>query len=176
MISVGGQTVIYEDRVVALSDVTVRSERGLPIGIENDAITGGTRVVSSHDGQTTFDWQKPRPPLDLPGSWVNVDGRLGVVMAAGAGIAYAQASGYSPGISVYSDILYGSNSDINRQFKMGEEVAHRVAIFYVEVTPEETSALARSCRIEQKPSGQVLQFKQPSGKNAEVQLLADKPL
>jgi hypothetical protein len=47
-------------------------------------------------------------------------------------------------------------------------VAHRVAIFYVEVTPEETSALAQSCRIEEKAGGHVLHFKQPDGKNAEM--------
>jgi hypothetical protein len=175
MISVGSQTVVYEDRVTALSDVTVRSERGVPVGIENDEITGGTRVVSNHDGQTIVDWKQPHPPVALSGSWVNIDGRLGVVMMAGTGMAYAQASGYSPGISVYSDILYGSNSDLTREFKTGEEVARRIGIFFVEVTPEETLALAQACRIEEKLGGRVLHFKQPGGKNVEVPLLPDTP-
>jgi hypothetical protein len=169
--SIGEQTVVYEDRVTALSNVTVRAEKGLPMGIENDEITGGKRVVCDRDKKTILDWKKPQPPMDLAGSWANVDGRLGVVMAAGAGMAYAQASGYSPGISVCADVLYGAYSDRARDFKAGEEVARRVAVLFVEVAPEETSALARSCKIEAELGGQVLHFKQPDGKEAEVPLL-----
>ncbi len=77
--SIGSQTMVYEDRVMALTNVTVRSERGVPVGIENDWLTGGTRLVSDEDGQIKFDWQKPRPSVALPGSWANVDGRLGVI-------------------------------------------------------------------------------------------------
>lgn len=171
MISVGSQTVVYEDRVTAVTDVTVQSEYGIPIGIENDELTGGMRVISSHAGQMICDWKKPRQPIDLPGSWANVDSRLGVVALAGAGMAYAQASKYTPGISVYSDIFYGSYSDRTRQFKAGEEVARRIAIFFVEVTPGETSALAQSCRIEGERGDRVLRFKQPGGEDSKVPLL-----
>jgi hypothetical protein len=168
--SIGEQTVVYQDRVTALADVTVRAERGLPVGIENDEVTGGRRVVSDPAGKTVFDWQKPRQPVVLPGSWVNVDGRLGVVTMAGASLEYVQAAGYSPGISVCADILYGSGSDHTNRFKAGEEVARRVAIFFTEVTPRKTSALAQSCRIEKKPGSQVLRFKQPNGNETEVPL------
>ncbi len=164
MISIGSQTVVYEDRVTAVVDVTIRSERGVPVGIENDEITGGSRVVSSEAGQTVFDWKSPRQMLRLPGSWVNVDGRLSVVMLTGAGMGYAQASANSPGISVYSDVLYGSSSDETRRFKAGEEVARRVGVLYVEATPTETSLLAHSCRIQNHPDGNVLHFNQPGGR------------
>jgi len=168
--SLGEQTLVYEDRVTAHSNITVRVERGIPVGIENDEFTGGTRVVSDQAGQTNFDWQKPRRPVALSGPWVNVDGRSGIVMVAGSGPAYAPASGYLPGISVCADILYGSYSDHPKEFKAGEEVAHRVAVLFVEVTPKEMTALAGSCKIEEKPSGQVLCFKQPGGAAAEVPL------
>jgi len=62
-------------------------------------------------------------------------------------------------------------SDHPRQFKAGEEVAHRVAVLFVETAPKETADLARSCRIEVRPGDQVLRFKQPGGKAAEVPLL-----
>jgi hypothetical protein len=68
-------------------------------------------------------------------------------------------------------MLYGSYFDHPRQFKTGDEVAHRVAVFYVEVSPKETATLAKSCRIEAKPGGPVLHFKQADGKAAEVPLL-----
>lgn len=170
MISVGSQTVVYQDDVTALANVTVRGERGVPIGIENDSLTGGTRLVSDEDRQITFDWEKPQRPVALHGSWANVDGRLGVVTAAGAGMAYAQASGYSRGSSVYSDILYGSYSDHPRQFKAGDEVTHRVEIFFIDVTPQQTSNLAKSCRVGTAPGGRVLHFQQPDGKTGEMPL------
>ena len=172
MISIGSQTVVYEDRVTALADLKVKSERGVPVGIENDQITGGTRVLSGQNGQMALDWQKPRPPVAISGAWANVDGRIGLVIAAGAGLTYMQASQYSPGISVYSDILCGSYSDRPRQFKAGDEVAHRVAIFVVEATSEQTSALAATCRIDTRPDGRILRFHDPNGKDVEVQLVA----
>jgi hypothetical protein len=170
MVSVGNQAVVYDDSVTALTNVTVRSEQGLPIDIENDSLNGGTRVVSDEDGKIEFNWQKPQRPVVLPGSWANVDGRLGVIMLDGSGMAYAQASRYSPGISVRTDILYGSYSKDVHRFKAGDEVAHRVGVFSVEVTPKETAALAKSCRIETTPNGRVLHFMQPDGKDARVPL------
>jgi hypothetical protein len=170
MISLGSQTVVYEDRVTALSDVTVRSERGVPVGIENDEITGSTRIVSGQEGRLEFNFQQPQQPVALPASWANVDSRMGIVVVAGSGMEYVQASGYSPGISVGADILYGSCSDRVRQFKGSEEVAHRIVIFSLEVTPEETLTLARSWKIESKRGGQVLRFQQAGGKDAEVPL------
>src|SRR5262249_47824551 len=130
-----------------------------------------TRLVSDQDGQVKFDWEKPQKPIALPGSWANIDSRVGVVMLNGAGMAYAQASGYSRGISVYTDIAYGSYSEQTRQFKAGDEVAHRVGVFFVEVTPKETASLAKSCKIESKAEGQVVHFKQPDGKVVELPLL-----
>jgi hypothetical protein len=170
MFSVGSQTVVYEDRVTAESDVTVEVERGVPVGIENDQITGGTRLITDKDGESRFEQASPKHQATLAGSWVNADGRLGMVTLAGAGMSYAQASGYSPGISVRSDILYGSFSDRSRQFKAGDEVAHRIAVLFVEVTAAETSALARGCRIELEAGGPMLHFKQPSGQDAQVAL------
>jgi hypothetical protein len=175
MASIGSQAVVYEDRVVAVSDVVVKEERGVPVGIENDQITGAARVISHQDGQTKFDWHQPQPAAALSGSWANVDGRMGVIVLGGSGITYKQAAGYSPGISVRSDILYGSFSDHTRSFKAGQEIARRVAIFFVEVSPQETAALAQSCTIESTPAGQVLHVKQPDGKDSQVSLRASDP-
>jgi hypothetical protein len=171
VISIGEKTVVYEDRVTALEDVTVKIEGGFPIGIENDEITGGSRLVSHQDGHSAFDFRKPRPPLIVSGSWMNVDGRLGVVMARGAGLAYQQAGGYKPGISICEDILYGSLSNHRKHFQAGEEVAHRVAVACVEVTPRETAALAKTVRIEQGPRGSTLHLKLAGGGETEIPLL-----
>ena len=164
--SMGGKTVVYQDRVSALRDVTVVRELGVPVGIENDQLTGGLRTVYHKDGKTIFDWQKPQKPAAIPGDWANVDGRLGVVTATGSGMVYSQAAGYNRQ-AVCADILYGSFSDAPRSFKTGDGVAHRIVLFFADVTPEETASLAKSVRIE----GSLLRFTLPEGGDAEVQLL-----
>jgi hypothetical protein len=98
--SVGKQTVVYQDYVTALSDVTVSRELGAPVGIENDEVTGGKRVVYHQGGKAIVDWKTPQKPLPLSGSWANVDGRLGVVIVAGSGLSYHQATGYDPHTAV----------------------------------------------------------------------------
>jgi hypothetical protein len=166
--SIGSQTVIYEDHVTALSDVTIQSERGLPIGIENDPITGNHRLLTDAHGQTTFEWNHPQQPVAIDSPWANIDSRLSIIPLAGSGMRYAQATGYSPGISVCTDILYGSFSNSPRTFKAGDEVAHRIAVLFAEVSPTETTSLAQSCKLEASPDGETLRFQQPDGK--EVQL------
>jgi hypothetical protein len=109
--------------------------------------------------------------MPVPGSWANVDGRLGVVMVAGSGMSYNQAKKYAPGISVREDILYSSFTNRPKSYRAGDEVAHRIALFFVEVTPKETAALAASVKIENQSSRQILRFKTPEGAEAEIPLL-----
>ena len=169
--SLGDRTVVYQDRITALSDVSVSRELGVPVGIENDEVTGGQRVVYHRGGQTTFDWKKPQPPVALPGSWANVDGRLGVVMALGSGLSYRQSSGYDPHTAVCADVLYGSFADRPQHFKNGEQVARRVVLFFVEITPKQTAKLAHTFEIEDKVQTQVLHLRLPDGGTVEVPLL-----
>jgi len=169
--SVGESAVVYQDRVTALGDVTLSRELGVPVGIENDEVTGGQRVVYHRDGQRTFTWEHPQGFVALPGNWANVDGRLGVVMAAGSGLEYQQASGYHPQTAVGADVLYGSFQDDPRQLKAGEQLPRRVVVFFTEVSPRKTAALAESVKIEEGPSGRVLHLKLPEGGRAEVPLL-----
>ncbi len=164
--SLGEKAVIYQDSVTALSDVTMAKELGVPFGIENDELSGGTRTIHHQDGETIFDWTKPQQPVAIPGSWANVEGRLGVVSVAGSGMTYIQAAGYNAQ-AVCADILYGSFSDEPKTFKAGDQVARRIAVLFVEVTPEKTAALARSIRIE----GKVLRVALPEGGEAEIPLL-----
>ena len=166
--SVGEKTVVYQDSVSALSNVTVTKELGVPIGIENDSLTGGTRSVSYEGSQTVFNWATPKATTAIPGSWANVDGRLGVVNVTGSGMAYSQATGYTSGIAVYSDMLYGSYSSVRRSFKSGDQAARRIVVFFTEVTPAETAALAQSVRLENGPNGQVLRFSLPEGGEGSV--------
>jgi len=169
--SIGKQTVVYQDRVTALTNLSLARELGVPVAIENDEVSGGRRAVHHRDGATTFEWNKPGKPLALPGSWANVDGRLGVVAATGSGLCYQPAAGYDPHTAVCPDILYGSFSDRPQQFKAGDQVAQRVVLFFVEVTPRITSNLSQSFSIVEKSGTPVLRLKLPEGGQAEVPLL-----
>jgi hypothetical protein len=168
--SIGKQTVVYQDRVTALSDVSMSRELGVPVGIENDEVTDGKRVVYHQGGKTIVDWKTPQKPLALPGSWANVDSRLGVVMVAGSGLNYQQATGYDPHAAVCADILYGSFSDRPQHFKAGDQVAQRIVLFFVEVSPRTTSTLSHTFSIAKKSGAQVLHLKLPEGGHAEVPL------
>jgi hypothetical protein len=169
--AVGESAVVYQDRVTALTNITVSRELGVPFGVENDEVTGGKRVVYDGGRQRTFIWQQPQPAVALPGNWANVDGRLGVVMAAGSGLSYEQASAYDPHSAVCADILYGSFRDQQQRFKAGDQVARRIVVFFTEVTPKKTAALAASVKVEEGPQSRVLHFKLPEGGRADVPLL-----
>ena len=164
--SVGQKTVVYQDRLTTLSDVSISRELGVPLGIENDLVSGGTRTVYHTDGQVVLDWQKPQQAVAIPGLWANVDGRLGIVAVKGSGIAYAQANAYNPQ-GVHADILFGSFANEPRTFQAGSEVARRVVVVFTEVTPQQTEALSRSSSID----GKVLRLILPEGAEAEIALL-----
>ena len=143
--SIGEKTVVFQDVVVAIDDVVVEREKGLPLGIENDDITGGKRQVSF---QGSRECATPPGPSAIEGNWVDIDSRLGMVAIQGEGMSYRPATAITPGISVKTDLLYGSFHDGKQSFKRGQEVCRRIAVCYVNVTPEETSKLAQSCKID----------------------------
>ena len=171
MTSIGEKAVLYEDRVIAARDVTIAQENGVPIGIENDEITGGARQLFWQDGHAVLDFKKPQKPLTISGSWANVDGRLGLIMVAGGNLSYNQGKNYARGISIYEDVLYGSFLTQPKQFKEGDEVAHRVAIVLLETSPKETAAVAKSFKIDDGPDGKVLRFKPRGEREIEIRLL-----
>jgi hypothetical protein len=168
--SIGEKAVLYEDHVIAFTNVTISKELGVPLGIENDQISGGTRTIYFENGKTLFDWQTPKSTSAIPGSWANVDGRLGIIVLEGSGISYTQAKSYSRGISVYSDVLNASYSEQSRHCNTGETVARRIVLLLTEISPEQTAALAQSLRIEKSGSEKVLHFNLPEGRQTRISL------
>jgi hypothetical protein len=169
--SLGERTVLYQDRVVALAEVTVTRERGVLLGLENDEVSGGRRVVHHQDGETVFDWRQPRQPAQFSGTWVNVDDRLGLVVVEGVHPGYCQSAGYDAHMAVGTDLLCGSFSDQRKSFSAGELVAQRIVLVFTEISPASTAALSGSWKIEDRPAGRTLHFQLPEGGEAEVALL-----
>jgi hypothetical protein len=172
--SIGNRTVVYQDYVSVIGDEPVKQwnavEYGIGVGIENDQITADKRTVYFQNGTNTFLAASPSKLTSIPGSWANVDGRFGMVVVIGSGIVYKQEQDYSPGISIRQDVLYGSHDAHGLYLKAGDELAHRVAILFTEITPEQTRAITRTVRIEKKGKGNVLRFKLPEGDYTEVML------
>lgn len=57
-------------------------------------------------------------------------------MLDGAGIAYAPPAGYSRGIAVCADVLYGFEFTRDQTVQKGQQVAHRLAIVALEAAPQ----------------------------------------
>jgi len=168
--SLGETIVVYQDRVLALADVSILAEHGVPVSIENDRVTGGRRTVFHQAGKNVFDFTRPQPPVPIAGSWANVDGRLGVITVAKSEMKYVQATGYHPGMAVCADILYGSFWNGSRTFKDGEEVARRTVLFLLEASSKQTAVVFGSLKITKRPGGQFLRFQRPDGGTVELPL------
>ena len=167
--SIGDKIVVYQDHLIATTDVSVKQELGTPIGIENDELSGGERTIYHAEGEMTVGWKQPPREISIPGSWANIDGRLAVVAVTGSGLTYKKANGYN-GQAVCADVLYGSFSDRHKDFKVGNEVAQRLIVFATEITPNETAALARSIKMDDSPGGKLLRLTLPAGEQVSVPL------
>jgi hypothetical protein len=165
VVSLGEKTVVYLDRVTALADVKVAQEVGVPVGIENDEFTGDFRILHHQGGHAEIKGPETSGLVRIPGKWANVDGRLGVVAALGSGLAYRDVAPYNRD-GAREDFLYGSYSDSARSFKVGQEVARRAVVFFVETSPEETARLADQVQV--LPDSRALRLSLPEGPAREV--------
>ena len=168
-VSIGEKTVVYTDRVVALSDLTVESERGVPIGIENDEFTGDRRILYNENGADVVSGANSQRLIVIPGKWANVDGRLGIVSVLGSGLAYWDQGSYNRD-GAREDFLFGAYTDKPRTVKAGQEVARRAVVLFTEISPEETRRLAESVEVLEKEGSEILRFELPEGGKYEVDL------
>jgi hypothetical protein len=157
-ISVGEKTIIYVDKVTALSDIKITQELGIPIGIENDEFTGNQRTLYCKEGSRNIRGPETEEMIRTSGNWINIDGRLGVVAFSGSGIAYKDVANYNRD-GAREDYLYCSFSDSAREFKAGSEVTRRVAVLYLEIDSKETARLDEHISIE----GKMLSVPLPEG-------------
>lgn len=171
-ISIGEKAAVYIDRVTAQSPVVVVKELGVPLGIENDEFTGNFRTLYYDSGEKKIQGPNTAGLIRIPGKWANVDGRLGVVVVLGSGLAYDDVASYNRD-GAREDFLYCSYSDAEREFKAGEEVVRRIVIFFAEVGSAETSRLSKTVKIEGDQSKRVLRFELPEGGECKVNISDD---
>ena len=152
----------YVDRVTARQNVTVTEERGLPVGVENDEVTGNRRRLITQGGKQTVIGGEQKDHA-LPGSWVNIDGRLGLVTARGSSLLY-RAAGKPNRPGAREDILIGAHRSGPRSFAKGGVVADRAGLLLPDASPEETGKIATTLRVERGKGGTTLRFTGPDGR------------
>ncbi|HJN17345.1 MAG TPA: discoidin domain-containing protein [Armatimonadota bacterium] len=109
------------------------SPAAFPLGIENHALTGGSRTVTSAGGDQTLAAMSGTRADDL-GSWACVSERLGYVVGPDAQVGYHAATGYNRR-GAAEDSLHAMPAD---------PIAPRYAIILPAATASETAAVERS--------------------------------
>jgi len=139
--------VIYLDEIKARVDCTVNKEGGLALGIVSDVVGDDPRTLYYSGGRAVSNGDTL---LSLPGNWVNVDQKLGLVVSGGAGIHFGERALTN---SVYVPKLYGSYSDTARSFTAGQVVSSKTGIVYSNINGIITGRLAHEARYPELASG-----------------------
>lgn len=153
--------VAYLDRVTAIRAVVVTEELGLPIAVENDALSGGRRTLLTGNGTTHGISGGANRDVRVEGNWVNVDRRLAMVSPIG-GILYS-AAGRANRPGAREDYLIGAYNGTKRLFTSGQVVAERAGVILLNATVAETKALAASVKLERTGRTVSLQYEALGG-------------
>ena len=145
LFSTPGNAVVYIDYVRAKDTCTITAERGGLMAVSVDESTCTTRTLYSTAGDALFTAERL---VTLPGPWVNIDNTFGVVTAEGA--AFGDLANNN---SVLTAKLYPFYSNRRRTVNAGDLVDSRTAVYYVNVTAEETARLSAAVRPLSTPDG-----------------------
>jgi hypothetical protein len=154
-----GNAVVYFDKVFAKDSITVKEERGILTGIVMDPICGNSRTLYYQDGSQVVDG---KVLVTVPGNWVNVDRKLGMVMAGTYAIQFGDRELTN---SVYVSKLYGSCNKVPRNYTAGQVVTSRNAILYSNIDEATTASLAADAKYPACDAGWMASaVKDPDGR------------
>lgn len=162
VVSMAPGIVAYLDRITAQKAVTVREERGLLLGIENDAVSGDSRRLQTQGGEVAVPGGQAKDTA-IMGRWANVDDRLGLVSALGGPLLY-RAAGKPNRAGAREDYLMGAFRSGPRSFLAGDVVSVRAALVLPDATGAETAKLAAGVQTERTEAGLTLRFTAPDGR------------
>jgi hypothetical protein len=160
-------TMVYVDRVTANADATVTQARGLPVGIQNDAVSGNVVRLYSAGGMKTLHGGDAGD-TQISGAWANVDDRLGLVVPGGALVYRSAGPPNRPGAR--EDILYGALDTRRHGVRPREEVTRRAMILLPNATAAQTAKVAAGTRVDRGDIGTSISFRDVDGKERMVSL------
>lgn len=127
--------VVYMDKVVTNAAVTIGQEYGGAFDFERDAMSGAERTVYSASGTTSM----PTQFTSYAGDWLNVDGKLGVVVKGGKGLNFG-SRGIQSGAN--SSRMYGSYFTGAKAAAADEIISDKVVVAAVNQTAAQTAQLS----------------------------------
>lgn len=154
-----GNPVVYMDVVKAKGSITVTKEGGIMLGVESDTIGGDPRTLYYNGGSQNSNGSTL---VSIPGNWVNIDNKLGMIVSGGQGITFGERELKN---SVYLAKLYGSYSTASRGFNNGDIVASRMAVIYSNVSNTTMSSLNSDLKYPAVSAGwKGIAVKDPNGR------------
>jgi len=145
--STPGNSIIYQEDMIAEVPGTILKDGGLLLGITTDTLTTNSRTLYSQAG--SFRSNGDSVSL-ISGNWVNVDNKLGMVVKGGNGIAFGERELCT---SINVSKLYGSYSTALKTFTSGDVVFSRSAIVYPKADAKTTQILSTKVKYPTMENG-----------------------
>ena len=145
--STPGNSIIYQEDMIAEVPGTILKDGGMLLGITTDILTNNSRTLYSQAGSINSNGDSVSA---ISGNWVNVDNKLGMVVNGGNGIAFGEKELCT---SINVSKLYGSYSTALKTFTSGDVVFSRSAIVYPKVDAKTTQTLATKAKYPTMENG-----------------------
>jgi hypothetical protein len=133
------------------------------VGIENHALTGGSRLIEWTDGSATVT-ERSGATRFITNSWLNVGGRYGLKAGPGGYFRYDAASGYN---------RLGAAQDTLSLFP-GEPLTARYAVWFPGKNAAETAAASAATEWTVVGTNGVLRFPGPGGALREIRAVVPR--
>jgi len=153
--SIGDEFVVYMDETKANwpCPINIKGERGIPIGIENDELTGECRLLYTSDGKFSILGERSFSEIyKFNGNWINIDNRLGMIVWGSSGIAYQTSGGYNRR-GAKRDLLFGSYSNRDRSFWLNKIINRRGTLILVNYNHKKTREVSNKIDVLNLPEG-----------------------
>jgi hypothetical protein len=138
--STPGNSIIYQEDMIAEVPGTILKDGGMLLGITTDTLTTNSRTLYSLAGSICSNGDSVR---HISGNWVNIDNKFGMVVNGGNGIAFGEKELCT---SINVSKLYGSYSTTLKTVASGDVVYSRSAIVYPKVDAHTTLTLASNAK------------------------------
>ena len=138
--STPGNSIIYQEDMIAEVPGVIKKDGGLILGITTDTLATNSHTLYSQSGSICSNGDSVST---ISGNWVNVDNKLGMIVNGGNGIAFGEKELCT---SVNVSKLYGSYSTALKTFTSGDIVFSRSVIVYSKIDAKTTQILATKAK------------------------------
>jgi len=148
---------LTHERLTSLSDITIECMRQGYLAVMNDPYFNTTLpdnaslTIHTPGGPETFEGfaapdESQDRDIELPGGWINVDGRFGIVYDGGGRAVYRNRHHYDPWHAIKDDLVLNLGEE-PRDVAAGDDIGTLTVLWLPHQSPEETknTSLAVQC-------------------------------